>query len=73
MYAFGNCTNLSSVTFENKNDWKVSKNSNMSSSTSVSSLLSSPSYNAQLLKSTYSSYYWARYKTSGSGSGGGIW
>ena len=56
--AFRGCTSLTSVTFENSNDWKVSKNSDMSNASDVT--LGTPEQNANYLKNTYYSYYWKR-------------
>ena len=58
--AFYNCTSLVSVTFEDKSDWRVSTNSDMSDEVHMG--VASPYNNATHLKAEYSGYYWKLYK-----------
>ena len=60
-WAFSNCSSLTSVLFESSSGWKVSKNSDMSSLTSLSSSkLSNLETAATYLTLTFCRRYWKK-------------
>ena len=61
--AFGDCTGLTSVVFEDTEGWQLSQYSSFGSYTSLSSAdLANTSTAATYLKSTYRYYYWRKVK-----------
>ena len=55
---FWDCDKLNSVTFENKNGWYITSNSNSIEGTNID--VSNVGTNAVNLKNTYRDYYWKR-------------